>query len=153
MAELRKLQTERTLRLNLSLDAESAPGLTDTKQVLLGLKANDTARLKARKAEGLDTLEALIAQADKQLCATESSFCKTESSFCKEEPSFCKTPEPPAQPTASIPRSAPCPCGSRQKYKPCCGRGGAKWSALSPKADVSGQKPIADAPPVLNRAA
>jgi uncharacterized protein YchJ len=118
MAELRKLQTERTLRLNLSLDAESAPGLTDTKQVLLGLKVNDTARLKARKAEGLDTLEALIAQADKQLCTQESSFCKTE----------------PTVPTTSseIPRSAPCPCKSGQKYKRCCGR---------------------NAPPVLNRAA
>ncbi len=118
MAELRKLQTERTLRLNLSLDADSAPGLTDTKQVLLGLKANDTARLKARKAEGLDTLEALIAQADKQLCTQESSFCKTE----------------PTVPTTSseIPRSAPCPCGSRQKFKRCCGR---------------------NAPPVLNQAA
>jgi hypothetical protein len=56
--------------------------------------------------------------------------------------SFCKpgeTPPPAPQPAASFcekpkftPRNAPCPCGSGDKYKRCCGK---------------------NAPPVLNRAA
>jgi hypothetical protein len=78
----------------------------------MGLKVNDTARLKARKAEGLDTLEALIAQADKQLCQPESSFCK----------------EPPAQPAAATPRNAPRPCQSGQKY-----------TVAAPEAEPNGQ--------------
>jgi SEC-C motif len=49
-----------------------------------------------------------------------------------QEKNFAKQTQSQPEKTAAIPRSAPCPCKSGQKYKRCCGR---------------------DAPPVLTRAA
>ena len=72
-----------------------------------------------------------IAKADVEAILAErklGSFCKTG-----------ETPPPAPQPATSFcekpkftPRNAPCPCGSGDKYKRCCGK---------------------NAPPVLNRAA
>jgi uncharacterized protein YchJ len=124
MAELRKLQTERTIRTQLS-DLE-IPGLADTKQVLATLALHDKQQLNSRKSTDLDSLEGLMAQADKELgmqTTQGSSFCEEadptpDTSFCKSDP--------------TTPRNAPCPCGSGTKYKRCCGTA---------------------APPVLNMAA
>ncbi len=79
-------------------------------------------------------------------CAYEpidlASFCKPETADVEESAesnedsaesaSFCTDEMAAAPEPRQIPRSAPCPCGSRQKYKRCCGR---------------------NAAPVLNRAA
>ena len=70
MAELRKLQTERTIRAQIG--ALHVPGLTDTKQVVTTVAIQDKQRLASRKANGLDTLEGLVAQADKNLCMQAS---------------------------------------------------------------------------------
>jgi hypothetical protein len=127
MAELRKLQTERTIRTQL--DGIEIPGLADSKQVLATLALHKKQSLDSRKLEDLDTLEGLMAQADKELgmqTAQGSSFCeKPEPAAASPETLFCK-PEP------ATPRNALCPCGSDTKYKRCCG---------------------AAAPPVLNMAA
>jgi hypothetical protein len=127
MAELRQLQTERTIRVQLN-DLE-IPGLADTKQVLATLALHKKHSLDSRKSSDLDTLEGLMAQADRELgmqTAQGSSFCEDpEPSAPAPDTSFCKT-----EPTT--PRNALCPCGSGTKYKRCCG---------------------AAAPPVLNMAA
>jgi uncharacterized protein YchJ len=127
MAELRKLQTERTIRLQLK-DLE-IPGLADSKQVLVTLAIHNKQQLDSRKAAGLDTLEGLMAQADKELGMQPQG-----SSFC-EEPEPAPTLDPDTlfcKPDRTTPRNAPCPCRSGTKYKRCCG---------------------AAAPPVLNMAA
>jgi hypothetical protein len=126
MAELRKLQTERTIRLQLQ-DLE-IPGLADSKQVLVTLALHDKQRLDSRQSAGLDTLEGLMAQADKELCmqtSQGSSFCEepeaAPAAAAETASSFCK-PDPTLPNTASItPRNALCPCGSGTKYKRCCG--------------------------------
>jgi len=134
IAELRKLQTERTIRTQL--DDPEMPRLADTKQVFNTLNIHDKQCLAARKANGLDTLEGLIAKADKNLgmrvmdkanCAApattsdtkaeRSGLIPTESVAQTQDPwsdsSFCKSDQ--------TPRNAPCPCGSGTKYKRCCG--------------------------------
>jgi SEC-C motif len=129
MAELRKLQTERTIRLQLN-DLE-IPGLADSKQVLVILALHNKQHLDSRKSADLDTLEGLMAQADKELGMQTSQG----SSFCEEpEPAPAATPDPETLfcKTDATPRNALCPCGSGTKYKRCCGTA---------------------APPVLNMAA
>jgi hypothetical protein len=130
MAELRKLQTERTIRLQLT-DLE-IPGLADSKQVLVTLALHAKHQLDSRKSTGLDTLEGLMVQADKELgmqTAQGSSFCEepepTPAATSAHATSFCKT-------GPTTPRNALCPCRSGAKYKRCCGTA---------------------APPVLNMAA
>jgi hypothetical protein len=102
MAELRKLQTERTIRLQLT-DLE-IPGLADSKQVLVTLALHKKQALDSRKSADLDTLEGLMAQADKELgmqTGQGSSFCgDPEPAAPAEETLFCK-PEP------TTPRNAP----------------------------------------------
>jgi hypothetical protein len=80
MAELRKLQTERTIRLQLK-DLE-IPGLADSKQVVITLALHAKQQLDTRKSAGLDTLEGMMAQADKEL------------GMQPQGSSFCEEPEP-----------------------------------------------------------
>jgi hypothetical protein len=129
MAELRKLQTERTIRVQLN--QLEIPGLADSKQVLVILALHNKQHLDSRKSADLDTLEGLMAQADKELGMQTSQG----SSFCEEpEPAPAATPDPETLfcKTDATPRNALCPCGSGTKYKRCCGT---------------------TAPPVLNMAA
>ena len=67
------------------------------------------------------------AEAEAEAMAEIEAFCAPP-----KLASICKPQGPPAQAARQIPRSAPCPCGSREKYKRCCGK---------------------NAPPVLGRAA
>ena len=67
------------------------------------------------------------AEAEAEAMAEIEAFCAPP-----KLASICKPQGPPAQAARQIPRSAPCPCGSREKYKRCCGK---------------------SAPPVLGRAA
>jgi hypothetical protein len=131
LTELRKLQTERAIRRQLP--DQHLNGLTDTRHVLDTLHLQDKQRLDSRKADGLDSLEALIHKADKDLGMktipgnTQPSAPQTvpDTSFCKTTASVTSTLNP-------TPRNATCPCGSGVKYKRCCGK---------------------HAPPVLNAAA
>ena len=122
LAELRKLQTERTIRAQSG--ALHLPGLAETRQVVTTLALQDKQRVASRKANGLDTLEGLLTQADKNLCmqaSQESSFCEAPAPAPAPPTSFCKSaPGTPNHPT-NTPRNAPCPCGSGTKYKRCCG--------------------------------
>jgi hypothetical protein len=124
MAELRKVQTERTMRVNLKVPAHETPGLTESKQILHGLALWDTHLRSARKASEIDTLEGLIAKADRQLCedvASSASDGTSGSSFCKSANEASPQPKQPIAAPKPIGRNAPCPCKSGQKFKRCCG--------------------------------
>ena len=130
MAELRKVQTEHTMRVNLKLPAHETPGLTESKQILHGLTLWDAHLRHARKATETDTLEGLIAKADKQLCeavhATQAASVQEPAPASNGQPaapasSFCKSENAPFAAPKQIGRNAPCPCKSGQKFKRCCG--------------------------------
>ncbi len=80
--------------------------------------------------EFLEELDAVLAEyaALGSNCKPQAHAAKAASAQAPELGSNCKPGPRPAQ----IPRSAPCPCGSREKYKRCCGK---------------------NAPPVLGKAA
>jgi hypothetical protein len=76
IAELRALQTERTIRLHLDVQ-ESIPGLTNTRQLLNALKVDNALNKdpkpasqeeKPKEDDPAAVLEALMAAADQQLC-------------------------------------------------------------------------------------
>ncbi len=122
-AELRRLQTERAIRAQLGTTGVT-PGLADTQQIHRALNSGPIIDDSSDEAAAdpkpggpitMKTLEALMAQADKQLCA---QVRETSSSFRK--------PEVPAPASSNkIGRNEPCPCRSGFKYKRCCGNSAA----------------------------
>jgi hypothetical protein len=108
MSELRKLQTERTIRLQLS-DLE-IPGLADSKQVLVTLALHNKQQLDSRNSAGLDTLEGLMAQADKELGMQTS-----------QGSSFCEEPEPAAAAAPPNPETSFCKTGPTPRNAPVIG--------------------------------
>jgi hypothetical protein len=116
-AELRRLQTERAIRIQLGT-TDVTPGLADTLAIHRALNSapgidddSEPAGANSRESITMQTLEALMAQADKQLCAeirgNASSFRKSANST-------------PAA-TRKVGRNEPCPCHSGLKFKRCCG--------------------------------
>ena len=106
LAELRKLQTERAVRLELN--GGHLPGLVDSKQLIQTVRGYDKFQAQQSKATAKVNI---IDQLDK---ADEALGMKTplDSSFCD-----------PAQTTPkATPRNAFCPCKSGEKYKRCCGK-------------------------------
>jgi hypothetical protein len=96
MADLRRLQTDKRIRLELS-DGD-LPDLTDYRAVTRALCDNATQILRAKKIHGLDSMKDLL----------DHTTSPPSASFCNEAP--------------AVPRNAPCPCGSGEKYKRCCGK-------------------------------
>jgi len=101
MAELRRLQTERRIRLELG-ETESA-GLTDTAKVIrtVELATADEPEAQAepeppRKRITLADLENLMALADQKLCADIRS--ENPSSFCTPNTSASSQPAPAPKP-------------------------------------------------------
>ena len=103
LSELRRLQTDRTIRYELFVDEEVIPDpdLTAYKEVIAVLAQDGIRRLRKKKVEGTDTFEGLLDRATAPPAISHTSFCKTDS---------------------TISRSAPCPCGSGLKFKRCCGK-------------------------------
>ena len=104
-AELRKLQTERVYR-NESLPAGtdiSSFGIADWPSIqsrLIRESINTYRRDQLRARVELDA----ILDAPLPAPSQSGSFCKTDSG------------------AVQTPRNAPCPCGSGQKHKRCCGK-------------------------------
>jgi len=116
--QLRKLQSGRTPK------AVSAPAPELASNCIT---APDLDLLTQPPAEFLEDLDAILAE-----YAAMGSNCKPPAAPAPKLASICK-PAPQAPPlTPQIPRSAPCPCKSGEKYKRCCGK---------------------NAPPVLGKAA
>jgi len=122
IAELRKLQTERAIRANIESLSDLA-GLVDSQKLLRainaalcddGQKDENAAAPEPKRGKGitLADLEALMNQADKQLC---------EQIRRDGASSFCNLAAARAPRAAKTPRNAPCLCGSGKKFKKCCG--------------------------------
>jgi hypothetical protein len=107
IAELRRLQTQRTIRLELFAAAEApTPNLTSYSDVGICLNSHDRGKLLARKLDGIDTVAAV------------AGFGIEAPAPAAGSGSFCK----PANGLAGTPRNASCPCGSGVKHKHCCGK-------------------------------
>jgi hypothetical protein len=128
-AELRRLQTERAIRAQLGTTGVT-PGLADTQAIHRALNSApgiddspDSAPADANPRESMtmQTLEALMAEADKQLCA---EIRENASSFRKPAKST------PAS-SYKVGRNEPCPCRSGLKFKRCCGNPGAERSKIA----------------------
>jgi hypothetical protein len=101
MAELRRLQSERQFRLEILPAAMDTThlGLASYKELIAPMVAEKRWQLQKRKLE--DSFEAATKQTQSApLTATSKSV-----------------PTP-----ITAPRNAPCPCGSGQKHKRCCGQ-------------------------------
>jgi hypothetical protein len=97
MADLRRLQTDKRIRLELSDEPDdNLPDLTDYRSVTRALCDNATQILRAKKIHGLDSMKDLL-----------DYTAPPSASICNEAP--------------AVPRNALCPCGSGEKYKRCCG--------------------------------
>jgi SEC-C motif len=103
MADLRRLQTDKRIRFELSDEPDEIPDLTDYRAVTRALCDNATQILRAKKIRGLDTMKDLL-----DYTTTPPIQSGKSASFCNEAP--------------AVPRNAPCPCGSDEKYKRCCGK-------------------------------
>jgi len=101
-AELRKLQTERHFR-NEYFEAGtnlSPLGICDFTQVRKGVDQQVSASLRQHKLDEINELAAAF-EDNRQHVATHIA---------------------PITIQTQTPRNAPCPCGSNQKYKRCCGK-------------------------------
>ena len=79
-------------------------------------KSIDRARIQAHGLQLRATAELRRLRKDNAVVsAAETPTTKQTQSPGLTEAELCVTP-------AEIPRGAPCPCGSGQKYKRCCGR-------------------------------
>ena len=124
MTELRKLQTERQIRMQLEIDEDY--GLADSKHILNAMKLHNAVcgapeeipeelpeenpeELPGETEESLKQFEEML-QRELRLPGDSEA---TPSSFCK--------PAAPRAIARSLPRNKPCPCGSGIKYKKCCG--------------------------------
>ena len=113
--ELSRVQTERLMRAKLPVDAYnvSALGVASCKQIENFLKPGSGPITKqTQSADDVTLVAAEHAPITKQ---TQSDAPPCESPVAKQTQSH------PA-PSLLIPRSAPCPCGSGNKYKRCCGK-------------------------------
>jgi hypothetical protein len=139
IADLRQLQTNREIRTEMNC-APGIPVLADIRQVSRTVESfePDSHPPKMTQKETFAEIERLMGMSDAQLqqyaidpamsyepagqaAPAASSFCEPDAPVTP----FCK-------PGTATPRNAPCPCGSGDKYKRCCGK---------------------NAPPVLNLAA
>ena len=122
--QLRRLQSDRRKLTGHPPVAVSAPAPELASNCI---SAPDLDLLTQPPAEFLEDLDAILAE-----YAALGSNCKPPCAPAPELASNCKpAPARPSNPPQT-PRSAPCPCGSREKFKRCCGK---------------------NAPPVLGRAA
>jgi hypothetical protein len=99
----------------------------------------DRARSQAHRIIHKCTAELRKLQAERKAKAAESSEASTGA---QSETLEATRTQSPAEQT---PRNAPCPCGSSQKHKRCCGKAGRPTGLLP--ADTAN-----DAPPVLQAA-
>jgi hypothetical protein len=121
LANLRRLQTERTIRDEIFHGSAPAPDrdlanydLTNYRNVTRALTEFDRSRLLAKKLDGLDSMAAILNHGLSRSADLPSTPLA----------SICKTPAATSKMPAT-PRNAPCPCGSGAKHKRCCGKNAA----------------------------
>jgi len=127
MTELRKLQTERQIRLQLEIDEPS--GLADTRQILNAMKLNEAIsgsdqqeQPEEEHPESAESLQEFEDMLRRELMITDADEAQYPRINPPKAPSsFCKPAAPAPAVSRSLPRNKPCPCGSGLKYKKCCG--------------------------------
>jgi len=98
MAELRQLQTERSIRFEVfGPNDTSVIDLTSYREVTKFLNNHDRGKLLARKLDGIDTMANVMRLPTDPPAPKLGSICKT-------------------------PRNALCRCGSGKEHKRCCGQ-------------------------------
>ena len=107
MKELRQLQADRFLKVQLSLNLPGAASVRDIHPYL------DAKAFAPPPAKAVAEMEAKILVLLHKEEASQIAEMKKRSQF--PSPAFSKAQEPG--------RNSPCPCGSGQKYKRCCGSG------------------------------
>jgi uncharacterized protein YecA (UPF0149 family) len=122
-AELRRLQTERQIRADLS---SGLTGLASTKELVQVARA--VSRSKSRTERSNEPSETEIREMEALI---EKQLKDEEGSQCVEHPE--KTSDLSPQKFSNVPRNWPCPCKSGQKYKRCCGREASAQRNLSPQ--------------------
>jgi hypothetical protein len=107
MAELRRLQNERRFRAETRPDDpdNGALGLASCKDLIIPRLAERRLELLERKLEKLDSFENMLGIVT---APPNPAHVAHESEKTKQ--------------TQFTPRNAPCPCGSGQKHKRCCGQ-------------------------------
>jgi uncharacterized protein YchJ len=117
MDELRRLQNERRFRIEVLPEGFNTGdlGLASYKDLMPAMVAEKRWDLLKRQLEGLGSFESMIATAvGPQQPTTEHSTKQTHSTHQTQRNEQTNTP-----------RNAPCPCGSGQKHKRCCGKNAA----------------------------
>jgi hypothetical protein len=117
-AELRRLQTERQVRIEClpkDFDTSHLGGLASIKDLEPILALDLRRKLLKHKLEGTDTLEAIMRLTNPPVAPAPAE------PVSEAPPATKRTQSAPPVPTP-IARSQPCPCGSGAKYKRCCGR-------------------------------
>ena len=121
-AELRRLQTERRLRVE-TLPAQFEPtylGISDTRQIATGISAAVNAQLDLAKIEQIKLENALHAAAFDAIPPIPVDTLMKR--FDKKPAESAETtPAAPETKQTETPRNAACTCGSGRKFKRCCG--------------------------------
>jgi uncharacterized protein YecA (UPF0149 family) len=112
LAELRKLQDERTIEDETNTEpTDPAADPIDALEQMLGLSDS---QIKANR-------DLTRKMADGSFCKPAETPAETPAPTAPAGGSFCKPAAATPAVSSKVPRNAPCPCGSRQKYKRCCG--------------------------------
>jgi hypothetical protein len=118
MSELQKLQTNREIQLKLGINL---PGIADIRQVLKFTGSH--LRATAQPAETPESANSAKRNHFEEVANLEPTPEAQIPDTQKDEPkSFDGTVAEFTERTQLIPRSSPCPCGSGEKYKRCCGK-------------------------------
>ena len=102
LAELRKLQTERTIRLEL--EHAGFPGIAESRQILAAIRAqhviiaNVPGQLTRPKGDDSSSLDAFLAQSTRNMPPAVADIAPGSS--------FCKIPEPVSEPPEPTPEHA-----------------------------------------------
>jgi hypothetical protein len=122
LAQLSKLQTARTIRLQLEANQTNHPAPAAgpiNMDALMALAEHQLAE-KYRESGLASFCNPAVGQVP-DLPSTEPAAPPTPTSFCKAAEPAPYTHNPGQAIGSKVPRNAPCPCGSTMKFKKCCG--------------------------------
>jgi hypothetical protein len=134
MDELRRLQNERRFRIEVLPEGFNTEelGLASYKDLMPSMAAEKRWQLLKRQLEGTGSVESMLELAIAPPAAKTEITKQTQSApqppEIKKADSTKRTQFAPrfiSHLTSGTPRNAPCPCGSGQKHKRCCGQNAA----------------------------
>ena len=127
MDELRRLQNERRFRIEVLPEGfnTSDLGLASYKDLMPAMATEKRWQLLKRQLEGLGDFQSMLERTTAPLPPAAAVTKETEApetASTKRSQSAPPAIKSSVTNDASVPRNAPCPCGSGQKYKRCCGK-------------------------------